>query len=82
MDLLKEYGRMYCRPLKLPMDSHMKLSIGTGEVMAHAEPYRKLVGKLIYLTLTSPDIAFIVHAFSKCYAPTYKHSYGSCKVGL
>ncbi|KNA04589.1 hypothetical protein SOVF_198250 [Spinacia oleracea] len=54
-----------CRTLKLPMDSHTKLTADIGDVLDNPESYQKLVGKLIYLTLTRPDIAYTVHVLSK-----------------
>ncbi|KMS64582.1 hypothetical protein BVRB_018810, partial [Beta vulgaris subsp. vulgaris] len=81
MDLLKDYGMLQCKPLKLPMDSHVKLTSGEGDPMHHAEPYQKLVGKLIYLTLTRPDIAFTVHVLSKfMHQPTSIHMQAAKRV--
>ena len=80
-DLLTEYGMLNCRPLRLPMDSHHKLSINKGDPLTHAEPYQKLVGKLIYLTLTRPDIAFTVHVLSKfMHQPTTIHMQSAKRV--
>uniref|UniRef100_A0A803MGK2 Uncharacterized protein n=1 Tax=Chenopodium quinoa TaxID=63459 RepID=A0A803MGK2_CHEQI len=60
------------RPLKIPMDPHLKLKDDTGSVLKDAEPYQ--VGKLIYLTITRLDIAFTVHVLSKfMHKPTDVH---------
>lgn len=63
-DMLKEYKLVKCRALKLPMVSHLKLTTNIGEPMNSCEPYRNLIGKLIYLTITRPNIAYIVHVLS------------------
>ncbi|XP_056691717.1 uncharacterized mitochondrial protein AtMg00810-like [Spinacia oleracea] len=74
MDLFTEYGPQGCKPLKLPMDSHVSLTPEAGDPLPHPKPYQKLVGKLIYLTITRPDIAFIVHVLSKfMHSPTSAH---------
>lgn len=74
IDLLKEYGVSDAKPLKVPMDSHLKLTPNKGTVMANAHPYQRLVGKLIYLTVTRPDIAFPVHVLSQyMHQPTPVH---------
>ncbi|XP_056695762.1 uncharacterized mitochondrial protein AtMg00810-like [Spinacia oleracea] len=74
LDLLAEYGLTGCKPLKLPMDSHLKLTPDSGDVLENPEQFQKLVGKLIYLTITRPDISFTVHILSKfMHKPTTVH---------
>lgn len=73
-DILKEYKMVNCRPLKLPMDSHVKMTPESGSPLPCAEIYQRLVGKLIYLTLTRPDLAFTIHVLSKfMHHPTDVH---------
>ncbi|XP_031272251.1 uncharacterized protein LOC116130664 [Pistacia vera] len=60
MDILEETGMSDCRPIDSPMDPNSKLSLGQGEPLADAGKYRRLVGKLNYLTITRPDISFSV----------------------
>ncbi|XP_021735713.1 uncharacterized protein LOC110702318 [Chenopodium quinoa] len=73
-DILEEYDMMNVRPLKLPMDAHLKLRVDSGNVMADPEPYQRLIGRLIYLTITRPDISFTVHVLSKfMHKPTDVH---------
>ena len=64
-DILKQYNMKGCRPLKLPMDTHTKLLSNAGDTLSHPEIYQKLIGKLIYLTLTRPDISYTVHVLSQ-----------------
>lgn len=64
-DLVGQYGLRNCRAVRLPMDTHIKQSADSGEPLQEADVYQRLVGKLIYLTITRPDIAFIVHVPSK-----------------
>ena len=73
-DILSSYHMSSCKPLKLPMDSHMKLSSHSGDPLPQPEVYQQLIGKLIYLTLTRPDITFSIHVLSKfMHAPTTVH---------
>lgn len=65
LDLLEEYGLSHCKPLKLPMAAHHKLHLTSREPMPNPASYQRLVGKLIYLTISRPDISFTVHALSK-----------------
>ncbi|KAF9665904.1 hypothetical protein SADUNF_Sadunf16G0173300 [Salix dunnii] len=46
-----------------PLDSKLKLAIN-GEALETPSHYQKLVDKLIYLTITRPNIAFTVSLFS------------------
>lgn len=74
LDLLKEYGLDKCKPLRLPMDTHLKLQLGFGDPLPNPEPYQRLVGKLIYLTISRPDIFFSIHVLSKfMHKPTVLH---------
>lgn len=52
-------------PLKLFMDAHLKLTPHKGEPLADPSPYQRLISKLIYLTVTRPDIAFSVHILTQ-----------------
>lgn len=73
-DLIQEYGMKNCRPLKLPLDTHTKLTPNSGTPLPHPEQYQKLIGKLIYLTLTRPNISFAVHILSTfMHQPTSSH---------
>lgn len=74
LDLLKEYGLSNATPLKVPMDTHLKLTPTKGVVLPNPHPYQRLVGKLIYLTVTRPDITFHVHILSQyMHHPTSVH---------
>ena len=73
-DVLKYYNMLNCKKLKLPMDTHLKLTEDMGTPLEHPEEYQKLIGKLIYLTLTRPDIAYPIHLLSQfMHKPTSAH---------
>lgn len=52
-------------PLKLPMDAHLKLTLAKEEAIREHMTYQRLVAKLIYFTITWPDIAFSVHILTQ-----------------
>jgi len=64
LDLLKETGMSGCRPADTPMDPNVKLW-EKGSVPVDTGRYQRLVGKLIYLSHTRPDIAFSVSVVSQ-----------------
>jgi len=51
---------MYC-----PFDPHLKLMAKQGETFSDPERYRRLDRKLIYLTITSSDLSFVVGVVSQ-----------------
>ncbi|GAV64515.1 hypothetical protein CFOL_v3_08033, partial [Cephalotus follicularis] len=65
LDLLSETGMLGCKPVDIPMDSHQKFGIDDGSPLTDVHQYRSLIGKLIYLTVTRPDISFVVGVLSQ-----------------
>lgn len=65
LDLLKETGMSGCKPADTPIDANQKLGDDKGSDLVNATQYQKLVGKLIYLSYTRPDIAFAVSLVSQ-----------------
>ena len=66
LDLLKETGLLGCRPTSTPIDPNHKLTTtNDDEDPADKKRYQRLVGKLIYLAHTRPDIAFAVSLVSQ-----------------
>nr|CAN62019.1 hypothetical protein VITISV_019561 [Vitis vinifera] len=68
LDLLNETGMLGCKPAETPMDTTVKLEESDGSAPVDKGRYQRLVGKLIYLSHTRPDIGFsvsvaIVHLF-------------------
>ncbi|GJT46623.1 retrovirus-related pol polyprotein from transposon TNT 1-94 [Tanacetum coccineum] len=52
-------------PYKLPMDPNLKLQADIGTPLFDPEVYRRAIGKLIYLTITKPDICYTVQLLSQ-----------------
>lgn len=63
-DLISEYGMQKSEPLRLPMDPHLKLTT-QGDPFPDPNSYRRLVGKLLYLTITRLDISFTLQLLSQ-----------------
>jgi len=65
MDLLAEIGMVDCKPTDTPMQVNYGLKFEEGANLADKERYQWLVGKLIYLSHTRPDIAYAVGVISQ-----------------
>ena len=65
LDLLEETELLNSKSVETPMDPNVKLLPSQGEPLSDPEKYRRLVGKLNYLTVTRPDISFAVSAVSQ-----------------
>ena len=65
LDILEETGLIDCKPADTTMDPNVKLLPDQGEPYSDPWRYRRLVGKLNYLTLARPDISFLVSVVSQ-----------------
>ncbi|KAG8479954.1 hypothetical protein CXB51_025047 [Gossypium anomalum] len=74
LDLLSEVGLLGCKPAETPMEPNLKLGTDKDGEEVDRRRYQRLVGKLIYLSHTRPDIAFGVSVISQfMHAPREKH---------
>ncbi|KAL4023389.1 hypothetical protein IC575_017141 [Cucumis melo] len=63
-DLLSRSGITDSATFSTPLDPNVRLTPFDGVPLDDPTLYRQLVGSLIYLTVTRPDIAYAVHIFS------------------
>ena len=57
-DLLKKFDLTYCSSAKISMATTTKLELNTKESKVDISNYRGMVGSLLYLTATRPNIMF------------------------
>lgn len=61
-------------PSSVPMDPIVRLSKESGTVLDDPTPYRALIGRLLYLRITRPDITYDVHSLGQfMYSHTNVH---------
>lgn len=58
LDLLTEVGLLDCKPIDTPIVQNHKLGVYVDQVTTNKERCQRLVGKLIYLSHTLPNIAY------------------------
>ncbi|GKE83747.1 hypothetical protein Tco_1557489, partial [Tanacetum coccineum] len=77
LELLHEYGLLAAKHVDTPLPENTTLNhIETNDdhLLDNIGNYQKLVGKLIYLTNTRPDISYDVHCLSQyMHAPLVSH---------
>ncbi|KAJ0599026.1 putative RNA-directed DNA polymerase [Helianthus annuus] len=72
IELLHEFGLLGCKPVTTPMEQSFLVSSKCGKdtsVLENVNGFQRLVGKLLYLSLTRPDISYAVQFLSQ-----YMHS--------
>ncbi|GKV37171.1 hypothetical protein SLEP1_g45230 [Rubroshorea leprosula] len=74
-DLISKTGLTNSKNVSTPLEPNVKLTPLDGFPLLDPTPYRQLVGSLVYLTTTRPDIAYAVHVVSQFMAaPRFIHS--------
>lgn len=81
LDLLAETGMLECKPADTRIVVNHALQTIEGGEAANREQYQKLVGKLIYLSHTRPDIAYAVRIMSRfMHQPQVQHMEASLRI--
>ena len=64
LQLLEDIRYLACKPTSIPMDPKVQLNAHDGVVLSNVSQYRRLIGCLLYLTLSRLDITYVVHKLS------------------
>ena len=74
LDLLQEIGMLGCRVIDTPIEQNHRIGADLEEGAIDRESYQRLVGRLIYLSHTRPDIAYVVGVASQfMHSPKESH---------
>ena len=63
--LLTKIGKLGCKLVKTPIEQNQKLCEVVEDMVMDREPYQRLVGRLIYLSHTRPNIVYAVGVMSQ-----------------
>ena len=73
-DLLKETKHTQCHPSETPIEVKHRLTLNDQDPKIEITSYQKLIGKLLYLTHTRPDICYTVNVLSQfMHSPRNSH---------
>ncbi|XP_061363291.1 uncharacterized mitochondrial protein AtMg00810-like [Gastrolobium bilobum] len=74
LDLLNETGMLACKPVDTPIEMNHTLAVYPNQLQADIGKYQRLVGKLIYLAHTRPDISYAVSVVNRfMHSPSDEH---------
>lgn len=62
---MTDAGYLGAKPASSPLPHNMKLCMNEGETLEDARIYRRLVGRLLYLTIMRPDLSYALHVLSQ-----------------
>ncbi|XP_042939438.1 uncharacterized mitochondrial protein AtMg00810-like [Carya illinoinensis] len=65
LEILEDLGLLGCKLVHTPIETNHKLSHTSTNLLKDATIYRRLIGRLIYLTISRPDITYAVHILSQ-----------------
>ena len=81
IDLLQDLRKEDSRPLPTPIEANHRLGADDNEALVDPGSYQRLVGKLIYLTHTRPDITYTVGVLSQfMHTPRVSHLHAAHRV--
>lgn len=64
LEILEDAGLLGAKPTRFPMEQNLALTQSDWELLHDPSSYKRLVGRLIYLTITRPDLVYYVHVLS------------------
>lgn len=79
--LMELFGMRESKTKSTPIEPNFKLKKDEGKILKDAIRFRQLVGSLIYLTITRPDIAYSVGEISQFMQNPCSPQFGSYKTG-
>ena len=57
LSLLEDIGFLAAKPASIPMDPNLELFASKGDLLLDNNEYCRLIGRLLYLTISHPDLA-------------------------
>jgi hypothetical protein len=65
LNKLSKYGMTGCKPISIPLEQNVKLSVDEGDIVEDTTMYKRIVGSLIYMTIIRPDLSYAIRMVSQ-----------------
>jgi hypothetical protein len=65
LNKLSEYGMTSCKPISIALEQNVKLNADEGDLVEDTTMYRRIMGSLIYMTITRPYLSCVVGVVSQ-----------------
>ncbi|XP_019052804.1 PREDICTED: uncharacterized protein LOC109114515 [Nelumbo nucifera] len=65
LDIISKCGFLGAKPTSVPIEQNHHLALAKGTLMENPNRYRRLVGRLIYLTITRPELCYCIHILAQ-----------------
>ena len=65
MEILKRFDMLDCKFMATPMDTNLKFLSNESSELVDVTQYRQIIGSLMYLINTRPDICFAVNTLNQ-----------------
>ena len=65
VEILKIFDVLACKSMTTPMDTNLKLLFDESSELGDVTQYRHIIGSLMYLTNTKPDMCFAVNTLNQ-----------------
>jgi hypothetical protein len=54
-----------CKPISIPLEQNVKLSVDEGDIVEDTTMYKRIMGSLIYMTITRPYLSYGIGVMSQ-----------------
>ncbi|KAF5442886.1 hypothetical protein F2P56_035498 [Juglans regia] len=76
LEIVQDVGLLASKLVTFPMEKNIKLSKDVGDLLSDPTVYRRLIGRLFYVTLTRPDLCYSIIGLANTWlsldSPIYK----------
>lgn len=65
LDIIADCGLLGCKPVSIPVEQYHQLHTEDTPLLSDPKKYRRLVGRLVYLSITRPELCYTIHLLSQ-----------------
>ena len=65
MEIIDECGLLGSKPIDSPIELNHKLALASRKPLSNPTQYCHLIGRLIYLTITRPELSYAIHILAQ-----------------